>query len=126
MLLTSTFPTHSEHFGSHERIELQEENKERIFQGLSELDAEAMHKLHLEEDAAIESRQAAAAASPQVTGEPIPEADDMKITYQRPPKRPDPRENLKGAVREASQKGEWGTGDDGYKRPKTSADKLRY
>lgn len=97
-----------------------------MFQGLSELDAEAMHKLHLEEDAVIESRAAAAAASPQVTGEPIPDADGMKITYQRPPKRPDPRENLKGAVREASQKSEWGTGDEGYKRPKTSADKLRY
>lgn len=50
----------------------------------------------------------------------------MKVTFQRPAKsRPDPRENLKGAVKEASMRGEWGTGEEGYKRPKTSADKLR-
>lgn len=126
VLISNVSLVKSEHFGSHERIELQEENKERKFQGLSELDAEAMHKLHEQEDEAIESRQAAAASSAQVTGQPTPDADGMKITYQRPPKRPDNREQLKGAVREANQKSEWGTGEDGYMRPKTSADKLRY
>lgn len=115
----------SEHFQSHERIELQEENKERLFQGLSELSAEEMHNLHDEEDAAISSRSVAA-ASAQVTGTDTPQTDSMKVTYQRPSKRPDPKEQLKGAVREANLKGDWGTGEDGYKRPKTPAEKLRY
>lgn len=110
----------SEHFGNHEKIELAEENKERKFQGLSELTAEEMHKIHEEEDAAFEARQKAAAEE---------EAEAAKATnsakFQRPAK-PDARELLKGAVREANQKSEWGTGEDGYKRPKTPADKLRY
>ena len=84
-----------------------------------------MHELHDKQDAEAESVRSAASA--QVTGHPTPEATDdgMKVTFQRPPKRPDPRENLKGAVKEASMRAEWGAGEDGYKRPKTPADKLR-
>jgi len=47
------------------------------------------------------------------------------VTYQRPPKRPDPKEHLKGAIREATEKSAWGTGEEGFKRPKSPSDKLR-
>jgi hypothetical protein len=86
---------------------------------------EEMRKLHEEEDLAIASRASATAASSQITSAHTPDSNGMKVTYERPPKRSDPKEHLKGAIREATQKGEWGTGEEGYKRPKTPADKLR-
>ncbi|KAF8313994.1 hypothetical protein DL93DRAFT_2080450 [Clavulina sp. PMI_390] len=122
-----------EHFQNHERIELEEENKERHFQGLSDITPEEMQKLHDQEDAVIASKQEELAHAPQVTGHVSPDEEGaaadvdagMKVTYRRPSKKPDPKEFLKGAVKEASMKGEWGTGDGGYKRPKSYADKLR-
>lgn len=116
----------SEHFKNHDRIELEEENKERRFQGLKEITADELKKIQKELDAAMAARASATAtATPQPTDAQTPDYGGMKVTYRRPPKQPDPKEHLKGAIREASQKGEWGTGEAGYKRPKSPADKLR-
>ena len=94
---------------------------------MKEITADELKKIQQEQDAAIAARASATATAtpPQVTDAQIPDSGGMKVTYQRPPKRPDPKEHLKGAIREASEKSAWGTGEEGYKRPKSPSDKLR-
>ena len=96
---------------------------------MEEISADELKKIQQEQDAIIAERASASATatatSPQVTDAQMPDSGGMKVTYQRPPKRPDPKEHLKGAIREASEKSAWGTGEEGYKRPKNPSDKLR-
>lgn len=56
---------------------------------------------------------------------PVPPPSSLQSESLRV-KKPDAKEMLKDAVREAGEKGDWWQGeDDGYKRPKTPVDKLR-
>jgi len=123
------------HFEHHERIELEEENKERAYQGLKPLDK-------LPEDDAVpdapESKtpleeaaeDAAAAADPNhITpmdgqGHVVPELDRPNPRYTRQPKPAEGVDVLKAAEEAKSQPG-YGEGPDGYKRPKSTNDKLR-
>lgn len=102
-----------EHFAKHEQIELDEENKEREYQGLppvKDLDeAQAARDKEIAEEAARAGRE----------GVPL------RFARQPPPEKQDPKIKFKDAGAEADAKPEYGEGSDGYMRPKSAADKLR-
>ncbi|CAG7853967.1 SubName: Full=Related to SSP120-secretory protein {ECO:0000313/EMBL:CCA67170.1} [Serendipita indica DSM 11827] len=104
-------PEDIEHFEQHEKIELEEENKERAYQGLPPF------KNLREAEAAREKEIAdAKAEASRVPG---------RFARQQPPERQDPKIKFKDAGAEAENKPEWGEGDEAYMRPKTPAEKLR-
>ncbi|KAG8844343.1 hypothetical protein FRB96_003067 [Tulasnella sp. 330] len=135
-------PEDIEHFEHHEKIELEEENKEREYQGLDPLEklpedhdqtppapsGEAAPKTPLEELADV----IAAAADPNhITpmdgaGHVVPESElDMpNPRYTRSP-RPTGDANFQAAEEEAKSKPGYGEGPAGYKPPKGAGDKLR-
>ncbi|KAF8322338.1 uncharacterized protein EI90DRAFT_3292519, partial [Cantharellus anzutake] len=88
-------PEDTEHFKHHERIELEEENREREFQ------AKVLP------------------ASSETTGQPSKSGPK----FIRPKK--DPKAGYLNIVKEARDKPEWGQGAEGYRPPKTPAEKLR-
>ncbi|KAG9002805.1 hypothetical protein FRB94_004751 [Tulasnella sp. JGI-2019a] len=131
------------HFEHHEKIELDEENKEREYQGLDPLSklpedhdqvppagqGDQAVKTPLEEAAEM----AAAAANPNhITamdgaGHVLPESE-LELPnprYTRSPKPKSGETNLHAAEEEAKSKPGYGEGPDGFKRPKGAGDKLR-
>jgi hypothetical protein len=96
-----------EHFAAHDKIELEEENKEREYQGLPPFknieEATAAHAKEIAEERARLGR----------------------FVRQPPPEKQDPKLKFKDASAEAQAKPEWGEGSDAYLRPKSAADKLR-
>lgn len=126
------------HFDHHERIELEEENKERAFQGLDALDklpdgepvaAQEHVQTPLEEAAA---EQAIKEADPNhITpmdgqGHVVPESDLPNPRYTRGPK---PQQgdgiDVLQAAKEARDRPAYGEGPDGYKPPKNKGEKMR-
>lgn len=98
-----------EHFARHEQIELEEENKERAYQGLPPF------KNIAEADAA--RAKEIAEESARVT--------PPRFSRQPPPEKQDPVVKFKDVGAEAAAKSDWGEGDDAYMRPKSPADRLR-
>jgi len=96
-----------EHFAAHDKIELEEENKEREYQGLPPFK-------NIEEAEAAREKEIAEA-----------QARWGRFARQPPPEKQDPKLKFKDASAEAQAKPEWGEGDDAYLRPKSAADKLR-
>ena len=105
----------SEHFKNHERIELDEENKEREFQGLPPLSPEEARALHDDE------RKGTPESSTDETGRPVKSGPK----FIRPKKEKDTKAGYLSVVKEAREKPEWGQGAEGYRPPGTPADKLR-
>ncbi|KIJ53577.1 hypothetical protein M422DRAFT_25420 [Sphaerobolus stellatus SS14] len=128
-------PEDIEHFAQHASIEAVEEARERVFQGIP--DDEPLNPGH------DHGSETAAASEPSESGEAAPEHpavdhphDDQKA-FEAPevkvklPQRETSPENLPPeikfgkAAQEGKHKEEWGQGTDGYKRPRTPADKMR-
>lgn len=136
-------PEDIEHFAMHERIEAEEEARERRYQGLRE--HEVLNPPH--EKKPQTQTQTQGEGSPSDEHQAIPDAsgadhphDDQKAfgveekLPSQPPKLPQrepPPENRPPEVKygqaaaEGRRKDEWGQGEEGYKRPKTAADKMR-
>jgi len=108
-----------EHFEHHDRIELVEENKERKFQGLPPLAEGEVPSSH---DHDHESEPASPPAHP--IGVDDVRSPSPKYTRLRDAPT-DPKDKFKGVANEAFEKPGWGLGDDGFKRPKTPAEKMR-
>lgn len=132
---------YSAHFEHHERIELEEENKERAYQGLPPLEklpedhdqqptSPEHQRTPLEdaaEEAAIKNADPNHVTPMDGQGHVVPEDDiPSNPRFVRQPKpNPDTLEILK-AARDAKSKPGYGEGEDGYQRPKSKADKMRY
>ncbi|KAF9469618.1 precursor to secretory protein Ssp120 [Collybia nuda] len=136
-------PEDLEHFAQHEIIEREEAEREAKYQGIS-----VEEVLRLQADAAA-AAQAAQQVPEQVSGTddghekvppvPIPnhphdeqvvpvtpvQEPPPKVTRLTPPEKQDPKIRFKDAPSEAKRKGEWGTGEGGYKPPREPSDKMR-
>ena len=98
-----------EHFAQHESIERKEVEREAKFQGVTV------------EDILKSQEEAAAAAAAAQKTVPI----SKPITRMTPPEKQDPAVKYKDAGNIGARKGEWGTGEAGYKPPTEPGEKLR-
>jgi len=105
-----------EHFAQHESIERKEAEREAKFQGVT---VEEILKLQEEAVAAA----AAAAAASQETQKTVPVS--KPVTRVTPPEKQEPAVKYKDAGTVGARKGEWGTGEAGYKPPTEPGEKLR-
>ncbi|KZT56086.1 hypothetical protein CALCODRAFT_497775 [Calocera cornea HHB12733] len=136
-----THPEDIEHFMNHEAIEIEEENRERKFQGLPPLDENGNPP---PEEVAEREAAAAAAAANEGVGEAEAEAEGKEDVpqqeggqqvlaeggsggkrFERGKKEPPASEKFKGAAEAAAEKGHWGEGEGGFKPPRTPAERLR-
>ncbi|EGO31141.1 hypothetical protein SERLADRAFT_455850 [Serpula lacrymans var. lacrymans S7.9] len=123
-----------EHFAQHESIELREVEKEAKFQGISVEEALRAH------DPAPPPNQGRQPTLPKVDnaeGEqtkeeppvdaatPVADVPKPKITRGTPPEKLDPNVRYKDIDKEGETQADWGTGDDGYKQPKSPVEKMR-
>ena len=93
-------PEDLEHFAHHEAIEREEARREAAYQGITVEEALAQH-------------------------DPETQPKTQKITRFTPPEKQEPDAKYVGAKEESRNKPEWGSGDDGFKSPKTAAERLR-
>jgi nucleobindin len=94
-----------EHFAQHEAIERKEAEREAKFQGVS---VEEILKAQN-----IDAQQR--------------NSDESQAPFKRvpPPEKQDPLVKFKNAQFEGARKGEWGTGEGGYKPPTEAGDMMR-
>ncbi|KAF8273823.1 hypothetical protein EI94DRAFT_1769033 [Lactarius quietus] len=107
-------PEDIEHFAHHEAIERKEAEREAKFQGITVDEALAQH----EEPAASANPPA---AHPAAEGHEIPK----KYERQVPVEQQDPAVRFRQAKAESESHGEWGSGEGGYKSPKSASEKMR-
>jgi nucleobindin len=106
-------PEDIEHFAHHEAIEREEAEREARFQGITVEEALAAHS--------------GEGSSPGV----VPPDDGQqqpfkpKITRLTPPEKQDPRIKYKNVAKERDTQSEWGTGEEGYKMPKSPGERMR-
>lgn len=93
-------PEDLEHFAHHEAIEREEARREAKFQGITVEEALAQH-------------------------DPDAQPKKPKVTRVTPPEKQDPEIRYGGAKEESKGRPEWGSGDEGFKTPKTPAERLR-
>lgn len=93
-------PEDLEHFAHHESIEREEARREAKFQGITVEEALAQH-------------------------DPDAQPKKPKVTRVTPPEKQDPEIRYGGAKEESKGRPEWGSGDEGFKAPKTPAERLR-
>ena len=93
-------PEDIEHFSHHEAIEREEARREAKFQGITVEEALAQH-------------------------DPDAQPKKPKVTRVTPPEKQDPEVRYGGAKEESKDRPEWGSGDEGFKTPKTPAERLR-
>ncbi|KAF8079122.1 precursor to secretory protein Ssp120 [Lyophyllum atratum] len=137
-------PEDLEHFAAHEAIERKEAEKEAIFQGIT---VEEVIKSHEEGHDHADPPPPAAADStggtpnpeeaPPIPVTPHPHDEQVephtpvqdppppKVTRTTKPEKQDPSIRFKDASKEAESKGEWGTGEGGYKPPTDPSDRMR-
>ena len=97
-----------EHFAQHQAIERKEAEREAKFQGVP-----VEEILKAQEDV-INAQK------------PIPDGSQAPLKpLKRVPETQDPLVKFKNAQSEGARKGEWGTGEDGYKPPTEASDKMR-
>jgi len=125
-------PEDLEHFQQHESIEAEENRREREFTGLSEEEMAQMQQQHdhaPSPDKQADSSDAANQTEPQpevdIPGQQVLPAHKPKFTREVPPEEQEPEERFADALKNREQQPKWGEGKDGYKRPKTPADKMR-
>lgn len=94
-------PEDIEHFSHHEKIELEEAEREAVYQGISVEEAMREHDL---------PEQAESAPRPKIT---------------RGAPKQDPAVKYKDIEKETESQSEWGTGEQGYKQPKSPGEKMR-
>jgi len=112
-------PEDLEHFSHHEEIERKEAEREAIFQGISVEEALRAHEAPVEPPATPQDE-----AQAPIGGDPA-SPPKPKITRVAPPEKQEPEVKFKDAKTEGTRKGEWGTGEGGYKPPTNSGDKMR-
>ena len=93
-------PEDIEHFAHHKAIEREEARREAKYQGITVEEALAQH----DHDA---------------------EPQKPKVTRVAPPEKQDPEVRHGDAKEESRNRAEWGAGDEGFKTPKTPAERLR-
>ena len=93
-------PEDIEHFAHHEAIEREEARSEAKYQGITVEEALAQH-------------------------DPDAQPKGQKVTRVPPPEKQEPEVRYGGAKEESKNKAEWGSGDEGFKTPKTPAERLR-
>jgi hypothetical protein len=103
-----THPEDLEHFAQHPVIERKEAEREAKYQGVP-----VEQVLKAQEDA-INAQKANSDGS-QAPLKPV----------KRVPENQNPAVKFKNAQSEGARKGEWGTGEDGYKPPTEAGDKMR-
>ncbi|KAF8510421.1 precursor to secretory protein Ssp120 [Hysterangium stoloniferum] len=131
-----------EHFAMHDKIEAEEEARERKFQGILEGESQGHDHDHPPPAPADPSSPPAdppipgvESAAPHASPADHPHDDQKAFGIPEPPPvlpqrevhpemRP-PEEKYGEAAAEGRRKDEWGQGQDGYKRPRTAADKMR-
>ncbi|KAF9245664.1 hypothetical protein BU15DRAFT_40778 [Melanogaster broomeanus] len=96
-----THPEDIEHFAHHAIIENEEAQREAAYQGITVEEAVRAHE---------EAEKAASAPRPKIT---------------RGAPKQDPSVKYKGIAKEKENQSEWGTGEQGYKQPKSPAEKMR-
>lgn len=107
-----THPEDMEHFAQHESIERKEAEREAKFQGVT-----------VEEILKLQEEAVAAAAASQETPKAVPLS--KPVTRVTPPEKQEPAVKYKDAGTVGARKGEWGTGEAGYKPPTEPGEKLR-
>lgn len=107
-----THPEDLEHFAQHEAIEHKEAEREAKFQGVT-----------VEEILILKEQESAQQQSPN--GPQPPASNSKPINRVPPPEKQDPSVRFKNAQSEGARKGEWGTGEGGYKPPTEPSDKMR-
>jgi len=115
-----THPEDLEHFAQHEAIERKEAEREAKFQGLS-----VEEVLKAQEQAAVAAASAAASASAEAAAAATATPSTKPVVRVPPPEKQEPAAKYKGAKGEGEKKGEWGTGEGGYKSPTDPSDKMR-
>ncbi|KAH7930452.1 hypothetical protein BV22DRAFT_1028422 [Leucogyrophana mollusca] len=119
-------PEDLEHFAKHEAIERQEAEREAKYQGVTVEEAIHAH----DEPKVVDqkaSQQPLGTPGEQVVVDPPVVAgsgDKPKITRGSPPVKQDSQAKLKGMVKDGAP-AEWGTGEQGYKQPKSPTEKMR-
>jgi len=93
-------PEDIEHFAHHEAIEREEARREAKYQGITVEEALAQH-------------------------DPDAQPQKPKVTRVTPPEKQEPEVRYGDAKEESKNKAEWGSGDEGFKTPKTPAERLR-
>jgi hypothetical protein len=122
-----THPEDMEHFAQHESIERKEAEREAKFQGVTVEDILKAQK----EAAAIAAIAAIAAAAAEVKPTGVDEGTQPEVlaskpvTRVTPPEKQEPEVKFKNALTEGARKGDWGTGEAGYKPPTDPSDKMR-
>lgn len=99
-----------EHFAQHQAIERKEAEREAKYQGVP-----VEEILKVQEDVI----NAAQKLNPDGSQAPLKPA-------KRVAENQDPLVKFKNAQSEGARKGEWGTGEDGYKAPTEASDKMRW
>lgn len=135
------------HFAHHEDIEREEEDRIRKAQGLpptdpnKPLDEQTEQPDHDEKEAAMFERQRAQFLSEQGMQQPeqqqvfAPASDDdaadnnisqeEKARMERSRSAQEQARKLKDQSRQAAERGAWGEGGEGFKKPKDKVDRLR-
>lgn len=101
-------PEDLEHFAQHEAIERKEAEREAKFQGVS-----------------IEEILKAQSINAQQQNPDESQAPLKPVKRVPPPEKQDPLVKFKNAQSEGARKGEWGTGEGGYKPPTEAGDMMR-
>ncbi|KZS93324.1 hypothetical protein SISNIDRAFT_549703 [Sistotremastrum niveocremeum HHB9708] len=120
-----THPEDIEHFAEHEAIEAEEERRERVYQGIRE-EGEAPSPSHNTSEENVEIPPAVNPDHPH-DDQAAFNAQPVKPKIERvvPSEKLDPSVRFAGAREEGEQKPDWGQGPEGYRRPKSPADKMR-
>jgi len=108
-----------EHFAQHEAIERKETEREAEFQGVT-----VEEFVKAQEEAAVIAAALKKAAEAEAAAEAA--TNTKPVTRVPPPEKQDPEVKYKNVASEGARKGEWGTGEGGYKTPTDPSDKLRY
>lgn len=121
----------------HEKIEAEEEARERRFQGIPDdqpLDQAHDHD-HPDPSEAKPDTSGVESLAPEMSLAPNPHDDQHAFGLdekhlpipqrETPPEKLPPEVRFQKAALEGRDKDEWGQGTEGYKRPRTPADKMR-
>ncbi|KAH9486439.1 putative calcium-binding protein [Psilocybe cubensis] len=119
-----THPEDLEHFAQHESIERKEAEREAKFQGVT-VEEIVQEQEKAAEQAKVAAQAAAQAAAAAAAAQERAFPASKPVTRVTPPEKQDPEVKYKNAGSEGVRKGEWGTGDQGYKPPTDPSDKLR-
>lgn len=99
-----------EHFAQHEAIERKEAEREAKFQGVT-----------VDEILKVQANLNAQQPNPDGSQAPV----SKPVNRILPPEKQDLLVKFKNAQSEGARKGEWGTGEGGYKPPTEAGDKMR-